>query len=359
MNKLIVAVAGAGKTTHIVEKALEIENERVLITTYTIQNKEEIQKKMYEKNGYIPANIKIQTWFSFLLEHGVRPYQSMFIEQRINGIYFGSLEGAIFTPESKFNGHFLVSDKVYKDRIAKLVVKSNEDSDGAVLMRLSRIFKYIFLDEVQDMVGYDFELLKCIMSSGIKLEMVGDQRQKTYSTHTENKHKKYNNGNFVGFFKNECKDINIFIDENSLSESFRCCDDICSFSNKIYPDLCEAKSKAHYEIEHKGVFLVRKKDVDAYLEKYKPIQLRDSVKTKCNSSYSSKNFGESKGLTFERVIIYPTKPIESWLRNNSTDLRDASRSKLYVAVTRARYSVAFIFDFKDSDDIRGAKKYYP
>ena len=33
------------------------------------------------KKGYIPGNITIQTWFSFLLQHGVRPYQSVLNDQ--------------------------------------------------------------------------------------------------------------------------------------------------------------------------------------------------------------------------------------------------------------------------------------
>jgi superfamily I DNA/RNA helicase len=54
------------------------------------------------------------------------------------------------------------------------------------------------------------------------------------------------------------------------------------------------------------------------------------------------NFGESKGLSFDRVLIYPTDPIQNWLRNNNSVIADTSRSKLYVAITRARYSVAFV-----------------
>ena len=73
-NKLIIAAAGSGKTTYLVDKAKEIKHENVLITTYTEENENEIRKKF---DGSIPSNITIQTWFSFLLQHGVRPYQSV------------------------------------------------------------------------------------------------------------------------------------------------------------------------------------------------------------------------------------------------------------------------------------------
>jgi DNA helicase II / ATP-dependent DNA helicase PcrA len=71
------------------------------------------------------------------------------------------------------------------------------------------------------------------------------------------------------------------------------------------------------------------------------------------------NFGMSKGLSFDRVLIYPTVPIIKWLKNCSSDLAATSRSKLYVAITRARHSVAFVYDFKDSEQIAGMSKFDP
>lgn len=53
MSSLIIAAAGAGKTTFLVKKALEI-SENVLITTYTDANEQSIRDKFYEINGCIP-----------------------------------------------------------------------------------------------------------------------------------------------------------------------------------------------------------------------------------------------------------------------------------------------------------------
>ena len=55
MSSLIIAAAGAGKTTFLVKKALEI-SENVLITTYTDANEQSIRDKFYEINGCIPSN---------------------------------------------------------------------------------------------------------------------------------------------------------------------------------------------------------------------------------------------------------------------------------------------------------------
>jgi hypothetical protein len=53
------------------------------------------------------------------------------------------------------------------------------------------------------------------------------------------------------------------------------------------------------------------------------------------------NIGASKGSTFDRVLIFPTKPMLKYLEDG-----DPSKLKrpeaLYVAVTRARHGVAFV-----------------
>ncbi len=45
-NQLLIASAGAGKTTLFVEEAISC-NETVLITTFTEENKEEIKKRNF------------------------------------------------------------------------------------------------------------------------------------------------------------------------------------------------------------------------------------------------------------------------------------------------------------------------
>ena len=44
-NRLIVAAAGSGKTTFLVEEALKIKDKNVLMTTFTEANEAEIKKK--------------------------------------------------------------------------------------------------------------------------------------------------------------------------------------------------------------------------------------------------------------------------------------------------------------------------
>ena len=73
-NRLVIAAAGSGKTTYLVQEALKIKEQRVLITTYTESNEAEIRQKFFDVAGRIPANVVITTWFRLLITHGVMPF---------------------------------------------------------------------------------------------------------------------------------------------------------------------------------------------------------------------------------------------------------------------------------------------
>ena len=114
----------------------------------------------------------------------------------------------------------------------------------------------------------------------------------------------------------------------------------------VYPDMKPCDSAMNEKTGHDGIFWVHENDIDKYVDIYNPVQLRYDKRTKVNPIPKTMNFGLSKGLTFNRVLIYPTKPMLDWLSGKSKDMKDESLSKFYVAVTRARYSVAFVYKTK-------------
>ena len=97
-----------------------------------------------------------------------------------------------------------------------------------------------------------------------------------------------------------------------------------------------------------GVYIVKDDDVDSYLDTFSPVQLRNNKTTAVSSKYPVINFGASKGQSFDRVLIYPTHSIIDWILKGA-ELKPETRSKLYVAVTRARYSVAFVYTPNETD----------
>src|SRR5664280_2159660 len=187
-NKLIIAAAGSGKTTYLVNEALRIKNDRVLITTYTQANELEIRKRIIEINHCIPENLTIQTWFSFLLQHGARPFQGSIFDKKINGMLLVNCQSGLkyinhgipvyFSEEEDFQDHYFNrSLKIYSDKLSKFVYRCNQKTNGNVIDRLSRIYSNIFIDEVQDLAGYDLELLRLLFKSSVQTLLVGDPRQ--------------------------------------------------------------------------------------------------------------------------------------------------------------------------------------
>jgi DNA helicase-2/ATP-dependent DNA helicase PcrA len=373
-NKLIIAAAGSGKTTYLVSQALKIKNQNILITTYTEANEEEIRKKFIEIKGHVPKNITIKTWFSFLLQHGVRPYQSVMnkeLQESKIGFYlaengstttYKGSDGKTYSwaKDKNFYQYYFRSKKSLKicsDTIADFIVSCNQKTDGEVISRISRIYPNIFIDEVQDLAGWELEILKLLFDTSSNVLLVGDPRQVTYLTHHSAKYKKYKDGKFDEFIRQECKKDICNIDPTTLKNTHRNNQSICDFSSKLFPDFekcnpCDCKECRSYTKKHEGVFLVEEQDVKEYCKKFKPTILKWS-----GSVFPDWNFGKSKGLTFERVLIYPTKTGQksmiSWLKNNEVELNHEARCKFYVAITRARYSVGIVCN----DDINEMSKY--
>lgn len=357
-NKVMVAAAGSGKTTFLIEESLKITKHPVLITTFTEANKDEIKKKIHEQSKYIPSNITVQTWFSFLLQHGVRPYQdylfSELSKKPINSIHW--VDSARDHKEENNKQHYINNkNQIYSNKIAKFAVKCDEKSKGSIIDRLSRIYPSIFIDEAQDLAGYDLDFLKLLFNSSIHVTLVCDPRQGTYSTNNSQKNKQYRKEKIIDFLK---KLPNIEID-SKLNKNYRSVSEICLFSDKLYPEYQPTESGNNEENQHRGVFLVRKEDVNEYLNLYKPIQLRDSRKKILKNNFDVMNFGESKGLSFDRTLIYPTQPIENWLKDNKEELPAISKAKFYVAITRARFSVGIVYDYKNDETIQDTKKFTP
>lgn len=210
---------------------------------------------------------------------------------------------------------------------------------------------------IQDLAGYDLDIIKSLLQAECDVTMVGDPRQVTYHTHNEAKYKKYANGKIEEFIKTECKKPGCIIDKETLNDSYRNNQSICSYSSQLYEEYGETGTKQFAVTGHDGVFLVRPDDVDAYLEEFKPMQLREKRTVKVNDRYAVINMGEAKGLTYDRVLIYPTGTMRSWMKDHSKTLQPKTKSQFYVAITRARYSVGIVFDYDEKISIEGVEKY--
>ena len=375
-NTIYIAAAGAGKTTLIIRQAIELyksgllTDKKILIITYTDNNQNNIRQKFLDKYGFVPKNIIILGWFTFLLVYWIRPFKGTVIEQLYNrhiGMSFVEgisgtkrySNGQVITPYHNNAEKFLDSSQkhLYSDKIAEFAYKCWEQNKDDLVNRISNIADTIFIDEAQDLAAWDFEIIKTLIISGkVNCIIYGDPRQSTYKTTASPKHSQYS-GNIALFAEqkiNQKRRKFVTIDTTTLSKSHRCETSICTFASTILPNspvmemcLCsECKNRRDAYTLPKGVFLVKEQDVQKFVNIYNPLSLiwDKRVNVKVQTEYIL-NWGESKGLQADATLIYMTKTLLDWYSpsiKSKKKIAQETRHKFYVAVTRAKYVVGLI-----------------
>jgi DNA helicase-2/ATP-dependent DNA helicase PcrA len=177
------------------------------------------------------------------------------------------------------------------------------------------------------------------MKSNVRVTLVGDHRQATYSTNNALKNKRYARAKIIDKFIEWEKAGLAKVEFQSHSR--RCTQAICDFADQFYPGLPRTISKNLRTTGHDGVFAVPNSRTDAYIRTYQPQALRYNRATQ-GAPGEAVNFGTAKGMEFERVLIYPHKNLEKFLATGRIKDAGADIGKIYVAITRARQSAAFV-----------------
>lgn len=343
-NNLTLAVAGSRKTQGIVDAcAAAPKDERILVLTYTTANQAELRARLAACAGDHP-NIEVVGWFSFLIDNFVRPFLPfVFPGNHVRGFDYQSAP-QMYAGVGQLRRYFNDDDEVRKVHLPQLAVRIEEASAGAGIRRLERVYDRIFIDEVQDLCGYDLEVLKLLMLSTIPIEMVGDIRQAILATNQrEPKNKKYMYMGIWEWFRAAEKAKRLVISQRT--QTWRCGPQIAALADSMFDaswgfDATESLNEA--VTEHDGVFFLKPQDVEAYVSRYAPLVLRHSTASAKHFDHlEPMNFGESKGLGRERVLILPTSAIEAFLQRG-TALTESQAARFYVAVTRAQQSVAIV-----------------
>ena len=356
-NIMRIEVAGSGKTygicKDIITKGRPASGKRVLVVTYTINGGNSLEKELRAQNsGIIGDYVEVFTWYHFLLSHLVKPYQSSFPHIGINqieAIDFSDDERKAFGKRTMQYSHS--SEKLYlnsssmliKDFASEFATKLIEKSQNMVIQRLEDIYEDIYFDEVQDLAGYDIEIIKALFSSKINITLVGDPLQATFATNNNNqKNKRYCGANIENLAA-LCK---VPVTHNTISR--RCNEAICKFAMSISKPTYQIISANNDFSSHSGVFLVAGNDAEDYYDTIKPQCLAWDRRSKYRFG-GAINFGSSKGMTFPHTILSGTKKLQDFiLYGKPLD----STEKYYVAATRARFSVCIVVDKLPDDDNR-------
>ncbi|WP_220814324.1 UvrD-helicase domain-containing protein [Pseudomonas paralcaligenes] len=374
-NTLCIAGAGSGKTHKIITESItEIERGgKVLVVTYTTSNQQELRSRFLSAFGRHSDRFVVKGLFSFYLEDMVRPYQQALFAQRIDGVFFNDrnphlrpgstymLPGRKEQREDKsYNpNHFLTQcyTKVHTGFLAKLATRLSKATKNAAAIRLGDIYSQVYFDEVQDLVGWDYEVLKAL-NKAMKppITCVGDFRQTVYETTFGHKAPQTTAEKIAEFKSMGFK-------EEALTFNWRCIQPICAVADEVHKGVYEATKSAVDDIppeftHHLGVFIVKQSDLTDYIATYNPMVLRWNVAsgtTILPTQARCYNFGGSKGLSFDRVLILPSDSQMHFVLDGATPFpadAETTQNKLYVAITRARYSLGFIVPDKKAEGLR-------
>lgn len=348
-NSMIIACAGSGKTWELCNKAIsDISSDKMkLLITYTNKGAESlIFEYKKQNNGVLDKNVRIMTWYQFLLREMIKPYQSIYTNKigGINSIDFSTQYGVDYSKKVNKNYYLNSNNDVKVNRVSEFALFINVLTSNNVIKRLELAYNSIFIDEVQDMVGKDVELIEELFKSNLKVWCVGDPKQSTLKTHNNKSNKDRSGRNLFDYFESKKDELCLNIKYNNKTKRFGY--DIASFCNLVFSNNPIESISSWNEVDE-GVYIISIKDLDNYAKCYNPVVLRDDKRTE-TFGHQAMNFGVCKGLTLNRVLIFPNGPIKKFLKD---PIRNSfsSPTDYFVAFSRARFSLVFVLDELDEN----------
>lgn len=342
-TEIRLAVAGSGKTAEIVKKIKTQSADTTSIAlTFTRQAQAEIDARV---RGELVSNHETMGWYSFLTKHIVRPYlPTLFPGILPRRLCFVESAGQI-PRRGGWRYYFNEDFEPYSVRLALLAKKVLQTAGDAPIRRLERIYDNLYIDEFQDLGGNDLEVLEALMQSKINMLFVGDVRQAVLTTsRSDRMHRTYQGVKLVDWFRAQEQVGRCRIIPNDTTTRFN--QQIADFSDLIHDPALALPRTTSVQTEltgHDGVFLVDEKHLLTYFSSQTkpPMTLWSQRSNRTIPESEVHTFGKAKGITRDRIIILATDPIVKLLKAR-TNLAPRSACGFYVAVTRARYSVAIV-----------------
>lgn len=326
MDKTVTfAVAGSGKTRSIVEKIAP--GRRALVLTYTTNTEQDLRDRIALKFGSVPDGVSVTTYFSFLNRFCYKPFLQSTMRSR--GISFAapSRESMQFSLENR--ARFIQGDRVYHCRMAKLL--SVKGCVPELQRRLERYYDDVFVDEVQDFGGHDFNFLVELSSAKVRMGLVGDFYQHTFSTSHDGNVNQSLHTDYAAY-RQRFANAGFEVDTASLSKSHRCSSEVC----KHIVDSIGVPIASEESVVSTVRVVDSAADADRLHADPKTVKL--FMETHWRYDCYSHNWGACKGLDhFQDVCVVLND--KSWCQFAKGELAQAKpiiRNKLYVAFSRAR-----------------------
>lgn len=331
-KRVVFAVAGSGKTKLIVDE-LTIDS-KAAIVTYTLRNEENLRSRVIQKFGTIPKGVRIYSYYTFLYSFCFRPIVGINLQDK--GINFDM--PPTFTarlPRTNLKFYIDNSQRMYSNRLAKFLQQFNYIGD--IQERLTKYFDTVFIDEVQDLGGHDFNFILDLVPTNINFLFVGDFFQHTFDTSRDGA---LNAGLYkdYGKYKERFEKAGIEVDETSLIKSHRCSPTICNFVTEALGIDIQSHQQKETELEH----IVEEQKIKEIFDCNLTVKLFYQSSGKFQG-YTC-NWGASKGEDkYNNVCVVLNKTTFTHFKKGTLlELNPQTRNKLYVACTRSKNNLYLI-----------------
>lgn len=357
-KRVILAVAGAGKTYHICHSIDPAK--RNLVLAFTHENVFNIQRELIDAFGVIPELTTVSTFDSFVYRNLILPYEpsigahfgcDQFVSKGITMIdpppqRIKRSDGMIIPNKRYFAKnklcHYIDSGlRYYCATLSELALQVKCDKTALVVRaadRLNLFYDEISIDEFQDFRKHDYDLILKLSKALNSVTLVGDYFQHSVSGKNNNGKPFAKGKTEIGYreFLGSLEKEGFEIDEITLNESRRCAPAVCSFvSEKL-----DIKITSSGNCEGEVIWVEENPDIILSDDRIIKLVYKDSDRY----AFRSVNWSYSKGDTMDATCIVLTEAFEK-LQEDDFSLEGVSRAsinRLYVALTRSRGNVYLI-----------------
>lgn len=351
-KRVILAVAGAGKTHHICH---EIDPaKRNLILAFTHENIHNIQKELCDAHGCVPGLTTVSTFDSFVYHQLILPYEPSIAEhfgcpqfisrgicttdpppQTIKNAKGKTVANPFYKKKDRLAHYVTMRGQYYCATLSELVlqVKKNRESlVKRVATRLNLFYDCVLIDEFQDFREFDYELIMALTKQLKDVVLVGDYHQHSVSaTNNSGKpFKKKSSDVSYGEFISELKTAGFEVDLTTLIKSRRCSKEICQYvKNKLGIEIDSC-------VENLGSIIWADENAVEILEDRRIVKL--VYKDATLYSFRAMNWSYSKGDTLDAACVILTDKFEQLDSDtfSTKGIPNSTINKLYVAMTRSR-----------------------
>ena len=356
-KRIILAVAGAGKTYHICHEVHP--KKKNLILAFTHENINNIKRELIAAHGYLPELTNVMTFDSFIYRYMICPYEPSILQYFCRED-FVSCGITTFDPPSQCIkkgqrvvpnpcyvkkaqiGHYVNKRKQYYcANLSELIMQVKNNGESLIKKAASAVnlfYDQVMIDEFQDFRKYDYELIVALAKQVDNILLVGDFYQHSVSA-VNNSGKPFQKGKlYVGFgdFKKELIKNGFEIDEISLKHSRRCCKSVCDYvKEKLQIDIASCSV-------NNGNIILGDDIAEIILDDNSIVKLIYNDATKYN--FLGMNWSYSKGNTMENVCVILTDDFQNIgdKNFNSEAINLSTKNKLYVAMTRTKGNLYLI-----------------